>query len=68
MSKKTTLLFKSLMVILKNATIIIPLIEGVINTIYGLTHHEEQQKEKKDESFIEEDKESKVTDTYGIEL
>ena len=34
--------------ILKNATIIIPLIEGVVDTIYGLTHQEEQKKEIED--------------------
>lgn len=48
MSKKTTLLFKSILVILKNATIVIPLIEGVIETIYSLTHQEEQKKENQD--------------------
>lgn len=48
MSKKTTLLFKSILTILKNATIVIPLIEGVIETIYNLTHQEEQKKENKD--------------------
>lgn len=48
MSKKTSLLFKSVLMILKNATIIIPLFEGLIETIYSLHHQEEQPKEIKD--------------------
>ena len=60
MSKRTTLLFKSVLTILKNATVIIPLIEGVIETIYGLIHQEEQKKEIKDEQIKATDVEAKV--------
>lgn len=38
MSKKGSLLFKSVLLILKNATVIIPLIEGVVNSIHALLH------------------------------
>lgn len=36
--KKTKLVFQAIMLILKNATIIIPLIEGVVNSIYNFNH------------------------------
>lgn len=38
MSKKGSLLFKSILTILKNATVIIPLIEGVVYSIHALLH------------------------------
>ena len=46
-------LFKSTLVILKNATIIIPVLEGMVFTIWDLI--KPQKKEKKDEE--------KITDT-----
>lgn len=63
--ERTKLTCASILLILKNATIVIPVIEGIIYAVWDLVKPE--KKEKKDES-AEEDKESKITDTYGIEL
>lgn len=47
MSQKGSLLFKSVLLILKNATIVIPLIEGVVYAIHDLLHPQ-LEKEVKD--------------------
>lgn len=43
--KNTKLFFKAVLLILKNATLIIPLIEGMIDSVYQFNH---PQKELKD--------------------
>lgn len=45
--KRGSLLFKSILLILKNATIIIPLIEGVVYSVHDLLHPQ-LEKEVKD--------------------
>ena len=48
MSTKTKLIFQSVLIILKNATIIIPILEGIVEAIYNVKHPETE--EKKDET------------------
>lgn len=40
MSIKTKLVFQSILIILKNATIIIPILEGIVEAIYNVKHPE----------------------------
>lgn len=40
MSKKTKLIFQSILIIVKNATIIIPILEGIVDAIYAVRHPE----------------------------
>lgn len=44
MSQKSKYIFAAILTILKNATILIPLIEGVVSTIYSILHPTEEKK------------------------
>ena len=50
MSNKTKLVFQSILIVLKNATIIIPMLEGIVEAIYNVKHPEiEETKVKTNE-------------------
>lgn len=62
-------LFKSTLLILKNATIIIPIIEGMFFTIWDLV--KPQKKEKTNGSDVDGSLRSEsenITDTTGVEV
>ena len=56
MSEKNKCVFLSILTILKNATLIIPFIEGVIGTIHKAVHPDESKCVSKDDSVPESDK------------
>lgn len=39
-TNKTKLVFKAVLIILKNATVIIPILEGIVDAIYSVRHPE----------------------------
>lgn len=56
MSEKNKCVFLSILTILKNATLIIPFIEGVIGTIHKAVHPDDSKCVSKADSVSESDK------------
>ncbi len=47
--ERTKLVCASILLILKNATVIVPVIEGIIYTIWDVIHSSKKKKESKEE-------------------